>query len=164
MAALRALTLSTTLCVIGIHAFAENTQNSDVVASKTETFLIPGVPGGGWDTTCHAFVELFVDAGFDDVQFEAPGATFAALTSGEVAAIATDFTRANALAHQGAVRIIGLTADNTADLPQGVTSLHDRGIDFAFMTCSGFFAPPQAGGALLDQHVATLQTALDVPE
>ncbi|MEL6691024.1 MAG: tripartite tricarboxylate transporter substrate-binding protein [Pseudomonadota bacterium] len=82
------------------------------------------------------------DVGFDYLQFEDPAAAFQALTTGEAHALATDCTRAFGFAEQGALRILGVTAGSSDDLPNGVQTLEDQGIDMELVTWSGFFAAP----------------------
>lgn len=96
-----------------------------------------------------------VDPTIDYVQFDAPEPAFAALVAGEVMSLTTQYTQALALADQGIVRIIGVTAPDDFDLPSDIPGMTEQNIEMEFVTWVGFFAPP---GTEPDQ-VEPFQTA-----
>ncbi|MEM6760368.1 MAG: tripartite tricarboxylate transporter substrate-binding protein [Pseudomonadota bacterium] len=82
------------------------------------------------------------DPAFTYVQFDAPGPALAALMSGQVTSLTTDYAQALALVEQGLVRIIGVTAPDDVALPPDIANMNAQGVAMEFVTWAGFFAPP----------------------
>ena len=131
-----------------VHPESEIQSLTDLVATYQ------GDPGGfavgggsapkGMDHVISALVmkAAGVDPAINYVQFDAPEPAFGALVSGDVMSLTTEYTQALALAEQGIVRIIGVTAPNNFALPSGVANMNEQGIAMEFATWTGFFAPP----------------------
>ena len=83
-----------------------------------------------------------VNPAINYVQFDAPEPAFAALLSGDVMSLTTEYTQALALAEQGIVRIIGVTAPDDFALQSGIANMNEQGVAMEFVTWTGFFAPP----------------------
>lgn len=93
--------------------------------------------------------------GFNYIPYDAGGAAMAALLSGEIQALSTGFSEAVALADQGEVRILGVTApDRIGD--NDAPTMMEQGIDVEFVNWRGFFAAP----GLDDATVASMRGAL----
>lgn len=124
---------------------------SDLVAAYEKDRAEFAIGGGSAPQEMdHLITALVMQAAVEDpkvgyVQFDAPQPAFAALLSGEVKALTTQYTQALALADAGTVRIIGVTAPADFDLPTGISSMTEQGLEMDFTTWVGFFAPPGAG-------------------
>lgn len=146
-----------------VHPESEIHSMTDLVAayhSDGDGFAIGG--GSAPQAMDHLIAAMVMQAAGEDpavgyVQFDAPEPAFAALVSGEVKALTTEYTQALALAEEGVVRIIGVTAPAGFDLPSGVPSMAEQGIAMDFATWVGFFAP---SGTQADQ-VTQYQDAFD---
>lgn len=131
---------------------------TDLVAayqSDADGFAIGG--GSPPQEIDHLIAALVMQAAVDDpaagyVQFEAPQPAFAALMSGEVKALTTEYTQALALADEGVVRIIGVTAPADFDLPIGISNMTEQGIAMDFATWVGFFAAPGTEAGQVEEY------------
>lgn len=131
-----------------VHPQSDITSMADLVAAyqndAAEFAIGGGSEPGDIDHVVSAMVmqAAGVDPAVGYVQFDAPEPAFAALMSGEVTALTTQYTQALALAEQGIVRILGVTAPDDFDLPSDIPSMMEQGIEMEFVTWVGFFAPP----------------------
>lgn len=127
--------------------------------TDASAFAIGGgsVPGG----MDHLVAALAMQAagedptGFNYIPYDAGGAAMASLLSGEIQALSTGFSEAVALADQGEVRILGVTAPERiagSDAP----TMMEQGVDVEFVNWRGFFAAP----GLDDDTVASMRGAL----
>jgi len=131
-----------------VHPESEILSMADLVAayqSDGSGFAIGG--GSAPQEMDHLISALVMQAAVDDpavgyVSFDAPQPAFAALMSGEVKALTTQYTQALSLADEGVVRIIGVTSPTDFDLPSGVSNMTEQGIPIDFATWIGFFAAP----------------------
>ncbi len=93
---------------------------------------------------------------FNYIPYDAGGAAMAGLLSGEIQALSTGFSEAVALAQQGEVRILGVTADERVAAFEDAPTMMEQGLDTTFVNWRGFFAAP----GLDDAQLAAFQTAL----
>ncbi|MCI4665253.1 MAG: tripartite tricarboxylate transporter substrate binding protein [Neomegalonema sp.] len=104
-----------------------------------------GSVAGGMDHLVAALVMKAVGADPTKVKYipyDAGGKAMAGLLSGEIKALATGFSEAVALAEQGQVRILCVTAEKrVADKPDYPTC-KEVGADAVFVNWRGFFAAP----------------------
>ncbi|SMY08950.1 tripartite tricarboxylate transporter substrate binding protein [Flavimaricola marinus] len=101
---------------------------------------------------------------FNYIGYDAGGEAMAGLLSGEIDALSTGFSEAVALADQGAIRILGVTAPERVPAYEEAPSFVEQGIDAQFVNWRGFFAAP---GLPEDQLVAyqnLLAEMMDTPE
>lgn len=93
---------------------------------------------------------------FNYIPYDAGGAAMAGLLSGEIQALSTGFSEAVALAQQGEVRILGVTADDRVDAFGDAPTMKEQGLDTTFVNWRGFFAAP----GLPAEQLAAFQDAL----
>ncbi|ABD56406.1 tripartite tricarboxylate transporter substrate binding protein [Jannaschia sp. CCS1] len=139
----------------------------DAYRADATSFAIGGgsVPGG----MDHLVAALAMEAagedptGFNYIPYDAGGAAMAGLLSGEIQALSTGFSEAVALAEQGEVRILGVTAPERIDGSDAPTMM-EQGVDVEFVNWRGFFAAP----GLDEETVANMRAAIaamyDTPE
>ncbi len=131
-------------------------------------FAIGGgsVPGG-MDHLVAAMAMQAADqdpTGFSYVAYDAGGAAMAALLSGEIQALSTGFSEAVALAQQGEVRIIGVTAADRVDTFADAPTMMEQGLDVEFVNWRGFFAAPGLDDATVESMRAAIAAMYDTPE
>ncbi|SIS94435.1 putative tricarboxylic transport membrane protein [Roseivivax lentus] len=124
------------------------------------------VPGG----MDHLVAAMTMKAAGEDptavkyIPYDAGGKAMAALLSGEIQALSTGFSEAVALAEQGEVKILGVTADERVPAYEDAPTMQEQGIDTTFINWRGFFAAP----GLDEAKVAAFQDAIakmyDTPE
>ncbi|MEM9247074.1 MAG: tripartite tricarboxylate transporter substrate-binding protein [Pseudomonadota bacterium] len=124
-----------------------------------DDFAVGGgsVPGG----MDHLVAAMVMQAAGEDptavnyIPYDAGGEAMAGLLSGEIDALSTGFSEAIALAEQGEVRILGVTAPERVagyDAP----TMMEQGLDTTFVNWRGFFAAP----GLPEDKLAMYQDAL----
>jgi putative tricarboxylic transport membrane protein len=124
------------------------------------SFAIGGgsVPGG----MDHLVAAMVMEAAGEDptafnyIPYDAGGAAMAGLLSGEIDALSTGFSEAVALARQGEVRILGVTADARVPAYEDAPTMKEQGLDTTFVNWRGFFAAP----GIDDAQLAAFQDAL----
>ena len=93
---------------------------------------------------------------FNYIPYDAGGAAMAGLLSGEIQALSTGFSEAVALAQQGEVKILGVTAPERVDAYGDAPTMMEQGLDTTFVNWRGFFAAP----GISDEQVGKFRTAL----
>ena len=93
---------------------------------------------------------------FNYIGYDAGGEAMAGLLSGEIDALSTGFSEAVALASQGEVRILGVTAQDRVPAFADAPTFAEQGINADFVNWRGFFAAP----GLSDDKVKTYQDML----
>ncbi|MEL7261929.1 MAG: tripartite tricarboxylate transporter substrate-binding protein [Pseudomonadota bacterium] len=101
---------------------------------------------------------------FNYIPYDAGGAAMAGLLSGEIKALSTGFSEAVALAQQGEVRILGVTADERVDAFADAPTMKEQGLDTTFVNWRGFFAAPGIPDAQLAAFQDALTKMYDTPE
>src|SRR6056297_3694466 len=101
---------------------------------------------------------------FNYIGYDAGGEAMAGLLSGEIDALSTGFSEAVALAEQGEVRILGVTAPDRVPAFQDAPSFAEQGIDAQFVNWRGFFAAPGMDEAQVTAYQELLAAMLDSPE
>ena len=102
------------------------------------------VPGG----MDHLVAAMVMQAAGEDptavnyIPYDAGGEAMAGLLSGEIDALSTGFSEAIALADQGEVRILGVTAAERVPAYDAAPTFKEQGIDTEFVNWRGFFGPP----------------------
>ena len=132
------------------------------------SFAIGGgsVPGG----MDHLVAAMAMQAAGEDptafnyIPYDAGGAAMAGLLSGEIQALSTGFSEAVALAEQGEVRIIGVTADERVDAFADAPTMKEQGLDTTFVNWRGFFAAPGTSDEKLGQFQDAIMKMYDTPE
>ncbi|MEL6169931.1 MAG: tripartite tricarboxylate transporter substrate-binding protein [Pseudomonadota bacterium] len=116
------------------------------------------VPGG----MDHLVAAMVMQAAGEDptavnyIPYDAGGEAMAGLLSGEIDALSTGFSEAIALADQGEVRILGVTAEERVPAYDAAPTFMEQGIDTSFVNWRGFFAAP----GLSEDRVAQFQEAI----
>ncbi|WP_439138583.1 tripartite tricarboxylate transporter substrate binding protein [Roseicyclus sp.] len=131
-------------------------------------FAIGGgsVPGG----MDHLVAAIVMQAAGEDptafnyIGYDAGGEAMAGLLSGEIDALSTGFSEAIALADQGVVRILGVTAPERVPASADTPTFAEQGIDAQFVNWRGFFAAPGMDAAKVAAYQELLGTMLDTPE
>jgi putative tricarboxylic transport membrane protein len=95
------------------------------------------------------------------IPYDAGGEAMAGLLSGEIDALSTGFSEAIALADQGEVRILGVTASERVPAYDAAPTFMEQGIDTEFVNWRGFFGPPGMSEEDRQQHIATLEAMYD---
>ena len=95
------------------------------------------------------------------VPYDAGGEAMAGLLSGEIDALSTGFSEAVALADQGEVRILGVTAPERVDAYADAPTFAEQGIDTEFVNWRGFFGAPGMSEEKRAQYVAALEAMYD---
>ncbi|SPF81126.1 tripartite tricarboxylate transporter substrate binding protein [Pseudoprimorskyibacter insulae] len=136
-------------------------------ADPNGTAVGGGSVPGGMD---HLVAAMVMQAAGEDptavkyIPYDAGGKAMAALLSGEIKALSTGFSEAVALAQQGEVKILGVTADDRVAAYGDAPTMKEQGIDTTFVNWRGFFAAP----GLPEDKLAAYQDAItkmyDTPE
>lgn len=143
----------------------------DALASYRENaadFAIGGgsVPGG----MDHLVAAIVMQAAGEDptafnyIGYDAGGEAMAGLLSGEIDALSTGFSEAVALAEQGEVRILGVTAPERVPAFQDAPTFAEQGIDAQFVNWRGFFAAPGLPEDKLTAYQDMLAAMMETPE
>ena len=101
---------------------------------------------------------------FNYIGYDAGGEAMAGLLSGEIDALSTGFSEAIALAQQGEVRILGVTAPERVPAYMEAPTFAEQGITADFVNWRGFFAAPGMSAEKVAQYQATLAAMYDTPE
>jgi putative tricarboxylic transport membrane protein len=133
----------------------------DAYKSQGADFAVGGgsVPGG----MDHLVAAMVMQAAGEDptavnyIPYDAGGEAMAGLLSGEIDALSTGFSEAIALADQGEVRILGVTASDRVPAYDAAPTFKEQGIDTEFVNWRGFFGPP----GMSDEDRQTYITALE---
>jgi putative tricarboxylic transport membrane protein len=121
------------------------------------------VPGG----MDHLVAAMVMQAAGEDplavnyIPYDAGGEAMAGLLSGEIDALSTGFSEAIALADQGEVRILGVTASERVPAYDAAPTFMEQGIDTEFVNWRGFFGPPGMSEEDRQSHIATLEAMYD---
>ncbi len=121
------------------------------------------VPGG----MDHLVAAMVMQAAGEDpialnyIPYDAGGEAMAGLLSGEIDALSTGFSEAIALADQGEVRILGVTAPARVAAYEAAPTFVEQGIDTTFVNWRGFFAAPGTSQERVDQYVGALRAMYD---
>lgn len=102
--------------------------------------------------------------GFNYIPYDAGGEAMAGLLSGEIQALSTGFSEAVALAQQGEVRILGVTAPERVDAFADAPTMAEQGLDTVFVNWRGFFAAPGISDAQLAAYQDALTKMYDTDE
>lgn len=133
-----------------------------------EEFAIGGgsVPGG-MDHLVAAIVMQGAGedpTAFNYIGYDAGGDAMAGLLSGEIDALSTGFSEAVALAGQGEVRILGVTAPERVPAFDAAPTFAEQGIDAQFVNWRGFFAAPDLPADKLAAYQDMLAAMMETPE
>lgn len=133
-----------------------------------EEFAIGGgsVPGG-MDHLVAAIVMQGAGedpTAFNYIGYDAGGDAMAGLLSGEIDALSTGFSEAVALAGQGEVRILGVTAPERVAAFDAAPTFAEQGIDAQFVNWRGFFAAPDLPADKLAAYQDMLAAMMETPE
>ncbi|MEQ8366065.1 MAG: tripartite tricarboxylate transporter substrate binding protein [Roseicyclus sp.] len=101
---------------------------------------------------------------FNYIGYDAGGEAMAGLLSGEIDALSTGFSEAIALADQGEVRILGVTAPERVPAFDSAPTFAEQGITADFVNWRGFFAAPGLPDDMLTTYQETLAAMYDTPE
>ena len=131
-------------------------------------FAIGGgsVPGG----MDHLVAAIVMQAAGEDptafnyIGYDAGGEAMAGLLSGEIDALSTGFSEAVALAEQGEVRILGVTAPERVPAFDEAPTFAEQGIDAQFVNWRGFFAAPGLPEEKLVAYQEMLAEMMETPE
>ena len=131
-------------------------------------FAIGGgsVPGG-MDHLVAAMVMQAAGENPNDVNYiayDAGGEAMAGLLSGEIDALSTGLSEAIALANQGEVRILGITAAERVPAFDSAPTFKEQGIDTEFVNWRGFFGPPGMSDEERATHIAALEAMYETEE
>ena len=126
-----------------------------------QDFAVGGgsVPGG----MDHLVAAMVMQAAGEDptalnyIPYDAGGEAMAGLLSGEIDALSTGFSEAIALADQGEVRILGVTAEERVGAYDTAPTFVEQGIDTTFVNWRGFFASPGTSDERVAQYIAALE-------
>ncbi|MEM9797223.1 MAG: tripartite tricarboxylate transporter substrate-binding protein [Pseudomonadota bacterium] len=130
-------------------------------ADQGPDFAVGGgsVPGG----MDHLVAALVMQSAGEDptalnyIPYDAGGEAMAGLLSGEIDALSTGFSEAIALAEQGEVRILGVTAPERVPAYDTAPTFGEQGIDAEFVNWRGFFGPPNMSEDDRQTYVETLE-------
>ncbi|MGR3485011.1 MAG: tripartite tricarboxylate transporter substrate binding protein [Paracoccaceae bacterium] len=137
----------------------------DAFDAQGDDFALGGgsVPGG----MDHLVGAMVMQAAGKDplalnyIPYDAGGEAMAGLLSGEIDALSTGFSEAVALAEQGEVRILGVTAPERVDAYADAPTFMEQGIDTEFVNWRGFFGPPNMSDEARQTHIDALQAMYD---
>ena len=101
---------------------------------------------------------------FNYIGYDAGGEAMAGLLSGEIDALSTGFSEAIALASQGEVRILGVTAPERVPAYDAAPTFAEQGITADFVNWRGFFAAPGMSAEKVVAYQETLAAMYDTPE
>ena len=143
----------------------------EALASYRESpmdFAIGGgsVPGG----MDHLVAAIVMQAAGEDptafnyIGYDAGGEAMAGLLSGEIDALSTGFSEAVALAEQGEVRILGVTAPARVPAYDAAPTFGEQGIDAQFVNWRGFFGAPGMPDDQVKAYQDMLGKMLETPE
>ena len=140
----------------------------DMYRSDGMGFAIGGgsVPGG----MDHLVAAIIMQAAGEDptafnyIGYDAGGEAMAGLLSGEIDALSTGFSEAIALADQGVVRILGVTAPDRVPASADTPTFAEQGIDAQFVNWRGFFAAPGMDAAKVQAYQDLLAAMMETPE
>ena len=140
----------------------------DAYRGQGDDFAIGGgsVPGG----MDHLVAAMAMQAAGEDptafnyIPYDAGGEAMAGLLSGEIDALSTGFSEAVALAQQGEVRILGVTASDRVDAFPDAPTMMEQGLDTTFVNWRGFFAAPGLDEETLAAYQGALEAMYDTPE
>jgi len=126
-----------------------------------QDFAVGGgsVPGG----MDHIVAAMVMQAAGEDptavnyIPYDAGGEAMAGLLSGEIDALSTGFSEAIALADQGEVRILGITAEDRVPAYDTAPTFMEQGIDTSFVNWRGFFAAPGISEEKRAQYISALE-------
>ena len=130
-----------------------------------QDFAVGGgsVPGG----MDHLVAAMVMQAAGEDptalnyIPYDAGGEAMAGLLSGEIDALSTGFSEAIALADQGEVRILGVTAEERVGAYDTAPTFMEQGIDTTFVNWRGFFAAPGTSDERVGEYIAALEAMYD---
>ncbi|MBB5514499.1 putative tricarboxylic transport membrane protein [Rubricella aquisinus] len=137
----------------------------DAYRAQGPDFAVGGgsVPGG----MDHLVAAMVMQAAGEDpiavnyIPYDAGGEAMAGLLSGEIDALSTGFSEAIALAEQGEVRILGVTAPERVPAYDAAPTFMEQGIDTTFVNWRGFFAAPGTSDEKVAQYIAALEAMYD---
>lgn len=126
-----------------------------------DDFAIGGgsVPGG----MDHLVAAMVMKAAGQDpiavnyIPYDAGGEAMAGLLSGEIDALSTGFSEAIALADQGEVRILGVTAPERVPAYDAAPTFVEQDINTTFVNWRGFFAAPGTSDEKVAEYIAALE-------
>jgi len=101
---------------------------------------------------------------FNYIGYDAGGEAMAGLLSGEIDALSTGFSEAVALAEQGEIRILGVTAPERVPAYDAAPTFAEQGINAEFVNWRGFFAAPGLPEETLTQYQDLLAAMMETPE
>ena len=130
-------------------------------AEQGADFAVGGgsVPGG----MDHLVAAMVMQAAGEDptevnyIPYDAGGEAMAGLLSGEIDALSTGFSEAIALADQGEVRILGVTAPDRVPAYDSAPTFMEQGIETTFVNWRGFFAAPGTSDERVAEYIAALE-------
>ena len=93
---------------------------------------------------------------FNYIPYDTGGPAMAALLSGEIDALSTGFSEAVALAEQGEVKILGVTAPERVPAYEAAPTMMEQGLDTTFINWRGFFAAPGLPQEKLDAYLEAI--------
>ena len=147
-----------------VPADSEITDMEGLLASYAEQgpdFAIGGgsVPGG----MDHLVAAMVMQAAGEDpialnyIPYDAGGEAMAGLLSGEIDALSTGFSEAIALAEQGEVRVLGVSAPDRVPAYDSAATFAEQGIDTTFVNWRGFFAAPGTSDEKVAEYISALE-------
>jgi len=151
-----------------VPADSEITDMEGLLASYAEQgpdFAIGGgsVPGG----MDHLVAAMVMQASGEDplalyyIPYDAGGEAMAGLLSGEIDALSTGFSEAIALAEQGEVRVLGVSAPERVPAYDSAATFAEQGIDTTFVNWRGFFAAPGTSDEKVAEYISALEKMYD---
>jgi len=96
------------------------------------------------------------------IPYNAGGQAMVGLLSGECQLLSTGLSEAVALAKQGEVRILAITAPKRLPLFPNVPTLKEQNVDAVFANWRGFFAPPGVSQKNVRDYGQLIQELLDL--
>ena len=93
---------------------------------------------------------------FNYIPYDTGGPAMAALLSGEIDALSTGFSEAVALAEQGEVKILGVTAPERVPAYEAAPTMVEQDLDTTFINWRGFFAAPGLPQEKLDAYLEVI--------
>ncbi|MBN2760206.1 MAG: tripartite tricarboxylate transporter substrate binding protein [Rhodobacteraceae bacterium] len=143
----------------------------DALASYREAPMDFAIGGGSVPGGMDHLVAAIVMQGagedptaFNYIGYDAGGEAMAGLLSGEIDALSTGFSEAIALADQGEVRILGVTAPERVPAYDVAPTFAEQGIDAQFVNWRGFFAAPGLPEEQLTAYQDMLAKMMETPE
>lgn len=101
---------------------------------------------------------------FNYIGYDAGGEAMAGLLSGEIKALSTGFSEAIALAEQGEIRILGVTAPERVPAYDSAPTFAEMGIEAQFVNWRGFFAAPNLPEEKLTAYQDMLAAMMETSE